>query len=189
MVILHHTASHVLWHRPARPQHGRLSPEPGRGKHAAPHHESQPGALAQGDCPVSRRSGSSPSHGSFPGTGLAHLGARKGMACALGHALSLKALHGGQAKHDTSAADTIAVRLRGGTRPQGYAASPRPDAGDAGPPAAAEALWGRQRAAPLAHVQQTNCPDPLPALSTHMAYKAKRDGLVERLCGACGPEK
>ena len=38
----------------------------------------------------------------------------EGMACVLGHALSMKAIHGGKAKHDKIAAQKIAVLLRGG---------------------------------------------------------------------------
>jgi transposase len=44
--------------------------------------------------------------------------AEQGIPCVLGHALSMKAIHGGKAKHDTIDAHTIAVLLRGGMRPQ-----------------------------------------------------------------------
>jgi hypothetical protein len=50
--------------------------------------------------------------------GLADLCARDGMPCVLGPALSLKAMHGGTAKNDTLEAQHIALRLRGGMRPQ-----------------------------------------------------------------------
>ena len=38
----------------------------------------------------------------------------------LGHALSMKAIHGGKAKNDTIEAHTSAVLLRGGMMPQAY---------------------------------------------------------------------
>jgi hypothetical protein len=44
--------------------------------------------------------------------------AREGLACALGHAWYMKALHGGQAKHDQIDAPKIAVLRRGGMLPQ-----------------------------------------------------------------------
>ena len=49
---------------------------------------------------------------------LADLCAREGMPFVRGHALSMKAMHGGTAKNDTIDAPTIAVVLRGGLLPQ-----------------------------------------------------------------------
>ena len=49
---------------------------------------------------------------------LADLCAAEGMACVLGHALSMKAIHGGKAKNDKSDSHKIAVLLRGGLLPQ-----------------------------------------------------------------------
>ena len=49
---------------------------------------------------------------------LADLCAREGMPLVLGPALSMKAIHGGSAKHDTIDAQKIAVLLRGGMFPQ-----------------------------------------------------------------------
>ena len=51
-------------------------------------------------------------------SGLADLCAREGLPFVLGHALSLQAMHGGKAKHDTIDAQTMAVLLRGGRLPQ-----------------------------------------------------------------------
>jgi hypothetical protein len=53
----------------------------------------------------------------LPWSGLAALWAQAQSPCVLGHALSLQALHGGQAKHDQSDAQTSAVRRRGGRLP------------------------------------------------------------------------
>jgi hypothetical protein len=49
---------------------------------------------------------------------LADLCAQEGIPCVLGHALSMKAIHGGKAKHDRSEAHKIAVLWRGGMLPQ-----------------------------------------------------------------------
>jgi Transposase len=54
----------------------------------------------------------------FTWYGLADLCAREGIPFVLGHALDMKAIHGGKAKHDTLDAHQIAVLLRGGMRPQ-----------------------------------------------------------------------
>jgi hypothetical protein len=49
---------------------------------------------------------------------LADLCAQEGIPFILGHALSLKAIHGGKAKNDTLDAYKIAMLLRGGMIPQ-----------------------------------------------------------------------
>jgi hypothetical protein len=49
---------------------------------------------------------------------LADLCTRAGSAFVRGHALSMQAIQGGQAKHDRLEAQTIAARLRGGLLPQ-----------------------------------------------------------------------
>ena len=98
---------------------------------------------------------------------LADLCAREGIAFVLGHALSLKALHGGTAKNDRGEAQQMAVRLRGGMLPQAY-----------GSPAAMRAPRARlrrrlhclrKRAAFLPHVQNTNRQYTLPAIGKKMA--------------------
>src|SRR5262245_45626404 len=48
---------------------------------------------------------------------LADLCAREDLPFVLGHALSMKAIHGGKAKNDTIDAQQIAVLLRGGMLP------------------------------------------------------------------------
>src|SRR5439155_19262058 len=49
---------------------------------------------------------------------LADLCAREGIPFVLGHALSMKAIHGGKAKNDTIDSQKLAVLLRGGRLPQ-----------------------------------------------------------------------
>jgi hypothetical protein len=54
----------------------------------------------------------------FPWYWLADLCADEESPCVRGHALSMKAIHGGKAKKDTSDSQTLAVLLRGGLLPQ-----------------------------------------------------------------------
>jgi hypothetical protein len=56
----------------------------------------------------------------FTGSWLADLWTHEGLPFVLGHALSMKALHGGKAKHDKIDTHKIAVLLRGGMLPQAY---------------------------------------------------------------------
>ena len=51
---------------------------------------------------------------------LADLCAQEGIAFVLGHALSMKAIHGGKAKNDKIDSQKIAGLLRGGLLPQAY---------------------------------------------------------------------
>jgi transposase len=114
----------------------------------------------------------------FTGYWLADLCAQEGIAFVLGHALYVKAIHGGNAKHETIDAHKIAVLLRGGMLPQ---ASVYP-----APMRATRDLLRRrthlmrQRAEFFAHVQHTNSQYNLPELSKKIAYKANRDGVAER---------
>src|SRR4029453_15081471 len=56
----------------------------------------------------------------FTWDGLADLWAREGMPLVLGHALDMKAIHGGKAKNDNSDSQKMAVLRRGGMLPQAY---------------------------------------------------------------------
>lgn len=109
---------------------------------------------------------------------LADLCADHGIPVVLGHALYMKALHGGKAKNDKIDAHKIAVLLRGGMLPQAYVS-----------PAEMRATrdllrrrmhLARTRGALLAHVHNTNSQDNLPAIGKKIAYKANRDGVAER---------
>ena len=57
------------------------------------------------------------SNGLFTWYWLADLCAQAGIPFVLGHALDMKAMHGGTAKHDTIDSQTIAALLRGGMLP------------------------------------------------------------------------
>jgi transposase len=109
---------------------------------------------------------------------LADLCAREGMPLVLGHALYMKAIHGGKAKHDKIDAHKIAVLLRGGMLPQAYVY-----------PAAMRATRDllrrrmhlmRKRAELLAHVQHTNSQYNLPEIGKKIAYQANRHGVADR---------
>src|SRR5262245_60439293 len=109
---------------------------------------------------------------------LADLCAREEIAFVLGHALYMKAIHGGKAKNDKIDAQKIAVLLRGGMLPQAYVY-----------PADMRATRDllrrrihlvRKRAERLTHVQQTNSQYNLPEIGKKIAYKANRDGGAER---------
>jgi transposase len=109
---------------------------------------------------------------------LADLCAEEGIPFVLGHALYMKAIHGGKAKNDKIDARKIAVLLRGGMLPQAYVY-----------PAEMRATRDllrrrmslmRQRAALLTHVQNTNSQYNLPDIGKKIAYKANREGVAER---------
>ena len=109
---------------------------------------------------------------------LADLCAREGIPFVLGHALYMKAIHGGKAKNDKIDAQKIAVLLRGGMLPQAYVY-----------PAEMRATRDllrrrmhlmRKRAELLTHVQQTNWQYNLPEIGKKIAYKANRAGVAER---------
>lgn len=110
--------------------------------------------------------------------GLADLWAQEGIACVLGHALSMKAIHGGKATNETIDSHKMAVLLRGGMLPQAsvYPAQMR---------ATRDLLRRRthlmrQRAERFAPVQPTNRQYNLPELSQKIADTAHRDGVAER---------
>ena len=109
---------------------------------------------------------------------LADLCAQEQIPFVLGHALYMKAIHGGKAKNDKIDAHKIAVLLRGGMLPQAYVY-----------PAEMRATRDllrrrmyltRKRAELLTHVQHTNHQYNLPEIGKKIAYKANRDGVAER---------
>jgi transposase len=110
---------------------------------------------------------------------LADFCGQEGIPFVLGHALYMKAIHGGQTKHDKIDAHKVAVLLRGGMLPQAYAypAEMR----------ATRDLWRRRRhlmrkrAELLAHIQNTNRQYHLPEIGKQLAYKANRTGVAEHV--------
>jgi transposase len=109
---------------------------------------------------------------------LADLCTREGIVFVLGHALYMKAIHGGKATNDRIDAQKIAVLLRGGMPPQAYVY-----------PAEMRATRDllrrrvplmRKRAELLTHIQNTNSQYNLPEIGKKLADKANRDGVAER---------
>jgi len=108
---------------------------------------------------------------------LADLCAAEGIDFVLGHALYMKAIHGGKAKNDRVDALKIATLLRGGMLPQAYAYP-------AGMRATRDLLRRRlhlvrKRGQLLAHIQMTAQQHNLPPLGKRIAYPANREGVAE----------
>jgi transposase len=108
---------------------------------------------------------------------LADLCQKEGIAFVLGHALYMKAIHGGKAKNDKIDAHKIAVLLRGGMFPLAdvYPAEMR---------ATRDLLRRRchvvrKRAELLAHIENTKSQSNLPEIGKKLAYKANREGVAE----------
>jgi len=108
---------------------------------------------------------------------LADLCAQENIAFVLGHALYMKAIHGGKAKNDRIDAQKIAVLLRGGMIPMAYVY-----------PAEMRATRDllrrrmhltRKRAELIAHIQNTNSQYCLPDFEKRIAFKRNREGLAE----------
>ena len=108
---------------------------------------------------------------------LADVCAAEGIAFVLGHALAMKAIHGGKAKNDKLDSFKIASLLRGGLLPQAYVY-----------PAAMRATRDlirrrlhlvRKRGQLLAHIQNTRAQYNLPAFGRRLASPANRAGVRE----------
>jgi transposase len=109
---------------------------------------------------------------------LADLCAQENIAFVLGHALYMKAIHGGKAKNDRIDAHKIAVLLRGGMLPMAYVYPQEMRA-------TRDLLrrrthLRRKRAELLAHIQNTHSQYNLPPSGKKITYKANRDGIPER---------
>jgi transposase len=109
---------------------------------------------------------------------IADLCARENIPFVLGHALYMKAIHGGKAKNDKIDAHKIAVLLRGGMIPMAYVyPSEMRSTRDL---LRRRTHLVRKRAELLAHVQNTNYQYNLPDIGKKIAYKANREGVAER---------
>jgi transposase len=108
---------------------------------------------------------------------LADLCQKEGIAFVLGHALYMRAIHGGKAKNDKIDAYKIAVLLRGGMFPQAYVY-----------PAELRATrdllrrrcqLGHKRAELFAPLHTTNSQYHLPQIGKKLADQAKREGVAD----------
>ena len=96
----------------------------------------------------------------------------------LGHALYLKAIHGGKTKNDKIDSRKLAMLLRGGNIPMAYAyPHERRSIRDL---LRRRMHLMRKRAELLAHIVNTNSQYNLPPFSKKIAYKGNRQGIVER---------
>jgi transposase len=109
---------------------------------------------------------------------LADLCAAEDIPFVLGHALAMRAIHGGKAKNDRIDAHKIAALLRGGLLPQAYVY-----------PATMRSTRDllrrrlhvvRKRGELLAHIQNTRAQDQLPEFGRRLAYPANRTGISEQ---------
>ena len=109
---------------------------------------------------------------------IAGLCVKEGIPFVLGHALYMKAIHGGKAKNDKIDSRKIAVLLRGGMIPQAYVY-----------PAKMRATRDllrrrnhlmRKRAELFAHIQNTHSQYNLPDPMGRIAKPQNREGVVER---------
>src|SRR4029453_558145 len=109
---------------------------------------------------------------------LADLCAEEQIPFVLGHALYMKAIHGGKAKNDRIDSQKIALLVKGGMLPIAYAY-----------PKAMRATRDllrrrtklvRTRAEALAHIQNTVSQYNLPPLAKKLTFAANRAGVAER---------
>ncbi len=109
---------------------------------------------------------------------VADLCTEHGIPFVLGHALYMKAIHGGKAKNDKIDSRKIAVLLRGGMIPMAYTY-----------PAKMRATRDllrrrnhlmRKRAELYAHIQNTHSQYNLPDILGRIAKPQNRDGVIER---------
>jgi transposase len=92
----------------------------------------------------------------------------------LGHALDLKAIHGGKAKDDDSDAEMIGRRLRGGNIPQAYV---YPKGMRQTRDLLRRHYFVRQRAARITHIQISNAQYNLPPFGKKLIYAKNRQEL------------
>lgn len=96
----------------------------------------------------------------------------------LGHALYMKAIHGGKAKNDKIDSHKIAVLIRGGMFPEAYV-YPREMRGTRDLMRRRMHLM-RKRSELLAHIHNTNSQYNLPEIKKNLRYAFNRDGIAER---------
>jgi transposase len=107
---------------------------------------------------------------------LADLCARENIAFVLGHALYMRAIHGGKAKNDRIDAHKIAALLKGGMIPQAYVYPPEMRA--------TRDLMRRRnhlmrkRSELIAHIQNTISQYNLPPFEGRIRKRHERDGLL-----------
>lgn len=109
---------------------------------------------------------------------LADLCLKNGIHFVLGHALYMKAIHGGKAKNDKIDSEKIVTLLRGGLLPTAYVYPPEMRS-------TRDLLRRRmymvhKRSELLVHVQNTNSQYNLPEIEKRIDRKSNREGVAER---------
>lgn len=109
---------------------------------------------------------------------LADLCLERNLHFLLGHALYLKAIHGGKTKNDRIDSEKLAMLLRGGNFPTSYV-YPQEMRGTRDL-LRRRGMLVRRRSATLVHVQIVNHQQNLPAFEKKISYKTNRQGVAER---------
>lgn len=114
---------------------------------------------------------------------VADLCRKENIPFVLGHALYMKAIHGGKAKNDRIDSHKIAALLRGGMIPMAYVYPPEMRA-------TRDLLRRRnhlmrKRADLLAHIQNTNHQYNLPRFKKSICYRGNREGIAEQFSDEC----
>ena len=108
---------------------------------------------------------------------IADLCAKEGIAFVLGHALYMRAIHGGKAKNDRVDSHKTAALLRGGLMPQAYV---YPSEMRATRDLMRRRLhFVRHRGHLLAHIQNTHHQYNRPTPGKRISYRSNRDGIGE----------
>jgi len=109
---------------------------------------------------------------------LADLCAKHNIAFTLGHALYMKAIHGGKTKNDKIDSYKIALLLKGGNFPTAY---PYPHEWRATRDLLRRRMYISRRCGELvAHIQNTNTQYNLPLFKKKLTRKHNHDGVAER---------
>ncbi len=107
---------------------------------------------------------------------LADLCERESIPFVLGHALAMKAIHGGKAKNDRLDAAKIAGLLKGGFFPMAYVyPKAKRDTRDL---LRRRCFFVRQRAQLITHIQITNSQYNLPPFDKKLTYKGNRSAAI-----------
>jgi transposase len=109
---------------------------------------------------------------------LADLCACEGIPFVLGHALYMKAIHGGKAKNDRIDAHKIAILLRGGMIPQAYVYPP--EMRSTRDLLRRRLYLVRKRGQLLAHVQNTHHQYNLPEPTRKIIYRSNRGAIPDK---------
>ncbi|MEP3480668.1 MAG: IS110 family transposase [Fuerstiella sp.] len=113
---------------------------------------------------------------------LADLCTAQNLPFLLGHALYLKAIHGGKTKTDRIDSEKLAMLLRGGNFPTAYVYPA--ELRDTRDLLRRRCTIVKRRSATITHVQMVNHQQNLPAFPKSIAYKANRVGIADRFDGS-----